>query len=49
MKKALAEWHAELVRRNLAGGDEDDMARFIWASGEEAVQQRDEADENRQG
>jgi AbiV family abortive infection protein len=49
MKKALAEWHAELVRRKLAQGDEDDMARFIWASGEEAVQQRDEADEGRDG
>jgi hypothetical protein len=49
MKKALAEWHAELVRRKLAEADGGDMARFIWPRSEEAVQQRDEADEDREG
>jgi AbiV family abortive infection protein len=49
MKKALAEWHAELIRRGLAEGGDEDMARFIWPRGEEAVQQRDEADEGRDG
>lgn len=49
MKKALAEWHAELVRRKLADGDAGDMTRFLWPKSEEAVQQRDEADENREG
>lgn len=29
-RKALAEWHRELVRRGLADGDENGMENFIW-------------------